>query len=85
MAADVSRDQFVLIRIEGMHCHKCEAAIQRAIKGNPGVHEVEVDFNSGQASVLFDREQVTIKQLVDSVTTAGYKANGFSIRSVDSH
>ena len=64
MPADVSRDQLAVIKIEGMHCHKCENAIQQALLANEGVHEVEVDFASGQASVLFDREAVTVKKLM---------------------
>jgi Cu+-exporting ATPase len=78
MSSDVSRDQLVVIRIEGMHCHKCELAIQRALTQYPGVHEVEVDFASGQASVLFDRGTVTVGQLMDAVNHAGYKATGFT-------
>ena len=41
-----------IIRIEGMHCHRCEQTIQAALLRQPGVHEVEVDFNSKQASIL---------------------------------
>jgi copper chaperone CopZ len=73
MSGDVSADQLAVIRIEGMHCHKCERTIQKALLANDGVHEVEVDFASGQASVLFDRGSVTVKQLMDSVTEAGYR------------
>jgi copper chaperone CopZ len=83
MSTDVSRDQFVLIRIEGMHCHKCEQSIKKALQGQPGVHEVEVDFNSGQASVLFDRGAVTIGKLMEAVTQAGYHASGFTQGQVD--
>ena len=43
-----------------------------------GVREAEVDFASGQASVLFDRTAVTIKQLMESVNQAGYRATGFT-------
>jgi Cu+-exporting ATPase len=78
MADDVGRDQFALIRIEGMHCHKCEQSIQRTLMDHPGVREVEVDFPTGQASVLFDRGSVTIKQLMDSINAAGYHATGFT-------
>lgn len=74
---DVSRDQLALIRVEGMHCHKCENTIRQALARFAGVHEVEVDFNSGQASVLFDRSAVTIRQLMDAVNAAGYRASGF--------
>ena len=83
MPADVSRDQLAVIKIEGMHCHKCESAIQKALSANTGVHEVEVDFASGQASVLFDKESVTVKQLMESVNGAGYRATGFTQREVD--
>ena len=83
MSTDVSRDQFVLIRIEGMHCHKCEQAIKKSLQNLPGVHEVEVDFNSGQASVLFDRGSVSVGRLMDAVTQAGYHASGFSQGQVD--
>jgi Cu+-exporting ATPase len=68
-----------------MHCHKCETAIQKALLSNPGVHEVEVDFASGQASVLFDRGTSTVKQLMQSVEEAGYRATGFTQREVDRH
>jgi Cu+-exporting ATPase len=83
MAADVSRDQLALIRIEGMHCHKCEHAIRKALTRHPGVHEVEVDFPSGQASVLYDRGAVTVRQLMESVNEAGYHATGFTQQDPD--
>jgi len=78
MSPDVTRDHLAVIRIEGMHCHKCELGIQKALLKHAGVHEVEVDFASGQASVLFDRDQVNVKTLMESVNTAGYRAVGFT-------
>ena len=83
MSSDVGRDQLALIRIEGMHCHKCEQRIQKELSRLPGVFEVEVDFNSGQASVLFDRSAVTIGQLMEAVNTAGYHAAGFTQGAAD--
>lgn len=78
MGEHVANDYLALIRIEGMHCHKCENAIRRAIAAADGVREVEVDFASGQASVLFDRDIVAVSQLVDAVRAAGYRVLGFS-------
>lgn len=75
---NVQQDQFVLIRIQGMHCHKCEKRIVDAMKQLDGVREVEVDFASGQASVLFDHERVRIQQLMQAVTDAGYTPEGFT-------
>ena len=77
---DVGGDHLLLIKIEGMHCHKCEQSIKKALLRYPGVHEVEVDFASGQASVLYSNGAVTPKQLMDSVNEVGYRATGFSQR-----
>lgn len=78
MSTDVSRDQLALIRVEGMHCHKCEAAIQKALQRLPGVHEVEVDFNSRQASVLYDPAAVDVGRLMERVRETGYQPVGFT-------
>ena len=84
-ADDVSRDQLVVIRVEGMHCHRCETSIQKALLLQPGVREVEVDFASGLASVLFDRGSVTVQELMDAVNEAGYRATGFTQHSEPPH
>jgi len=76
--ASAQGDQFVMIKIEGMHCHRCQQAIKKALQANPGVHEVEVDFLSGQASILYDPNQVNVRQMMDSVAEAGYQATGFT-------
>jgi copper chaperone CopZ len=83
MPDNVGADQLAIIRIEGMHCHKCEQAIQKALTRHGGVHEVEVDFNSGQASVLYDHNKVDVKALTDAVTEAGYHVSGFTQRHAD--
>src|SRR3954470_15491249 len=80
---DVTDDQLSIVRIEGMHCYKCEQTIQRALLRLPGVHEVEVDFNSKQASVLHQKGSVGMNQIMDAVTQAGYKASGFSQGNAD--
>lgn len=78
MSDSVHTDQLAVIRIRGMHCHKCEATLKRALTAHQGVHEVEVDFATGQASVLYTHGQVAIGDLLDSVSGAGYEVAGFS-------
>lgn len=86
MPHNVQPDQFVMIKIEGMHCHRCQQAIQKALQSYPGVHEAEVDFPSGQASVLYDPAAVTIRQLLEAVSQAGYHPTGFTqARDSQSH
>ncbi|MGH7215049.1 MAG: heavy-metal-associated domain-containing protein [Tepidisphaeraceae bacterium] len=83
MGQDVHGDQLAIIKIEGMHCHKCEQTLQKALLAQPGVHEVEVDFPTGQASVLFDFDSITVSQLMQAVNGAGYHATGFTQRQTD--
>jgi copper chaperone CopZ len=83
-SGDLTTDRFVLIRIEGMHCHKCEMSIKKNLQRHQGVHEVEVDFASGQASVLFNPASVSIQQLMEAVKESGYKPNGFTQSHADS-
>jgi P-type Cu+ transporter len=78
MPESVADDHLAVIKIEGMHCHKCEKSIQQALSSKPGVREVEVDFNSGQASVLFDKNRVSVHDLMQTVAQAGYRATGFT-------
>ncbi|MGD0137340.1 MAG: heavy metal-associated domain-containing protein [Tepidisphaeraceae bacterium] len=78
MAHKPAQDRLVLIRIDGMHCHQCEQSVSKAISAKPGVHEVEVDFNTHQASVLFDPAAVKIAELMAAVNDAGYKAVCFT-------
>ena len=81
--ADVANDQLAVIKIDGMHCHKCEQKIRTALSALDGVHEVEVDFASGQASVLFDRHHAAVKQLMDTINSVGYHATGFTQNRAD--
>jgi copper chaperone CopZ len=78
MADGAGNDQLAVLRVEGMHCHNCEAAIKRTLSSVGGVHEVEVDFNSSQASVLYDPKMVSVQQLVAETSRAGYRVTGFT-------
>ena len=78
MVDDVRQDQLVLIKIDGMHCHKCQKTIQKSLQLLEGVKEVEVDFPSGLASVLFDPNAATVRALMEAVSEAGYQPTGFS-------
>ena len=79
----VGRDQLCLIKIDGMHCHKCEELIQRTLSKVEGVNEAEVDFNCGLASVLFDPAITRAFQLINAVVAAGYQVIGFTQHCAD--
>ena len=78
MSLDMSGEEVVLIRVEGMHCHKCEVSLQRALGHLNGVREVEIDFNSKLASVVLDKQGASLDELVRAVTDAGYQVEGLT-------
>jgi copper chaperone CopZ len=75
-------DHLVVLQVVGMHCHKCQATLTRILGGIEGVHEVEVDFPSKQASVLHDRSKVELSELIEAVADAGYRVSGYVEREV---
>ena len=77
---DVAQDRLVVIRVTGMHSYQCEKTIEKALIRFPGVHEAEIDFASGLASVLYDGQTVTVGELMRAVSEAGYCAVKFSER-----
>ena len=79
----MTQDQLAIIRISGMHCHRCEEAIRKTLTREDGVHEVEVDFLSGQASILFDHAKIDIPKLIEIIHEAGYQTTGYARGGAD--
>lgn len=72
-------DQLLLVRIEGMHCYRCEEAIRRAVERSGAVYEVEVDFPSGQCSVLFDPTRGVVDRYLEAITESGYRVTSATV------
>ncbi len=62
-----------VLRIEGMHCAGCSAAITQELQSQPGVRNAIVDHLSGMATVETEAF-VTDQKLVDVVVGSGYQA-----------
>ena len=65
-------EQTIELRIEGMSCEHCVAAVRKALQAVPGVTGVEVDLPSGKAMVELDPGLVTVEKLVAAVDEEGY-------------
>ncbi len=62
------------MRIEGMTCEACSAAVASVIRTVPSVREVAVDYETGQAVVATDaRTPIPKDQILVALRTAGYK------------
>ena len=62
-----------VLRIDGMHCAGCSAAITQELQSQPGVRKAIVDHLSGMATVETEAF-VTDQKLVDVVVGSGYQA-----------
>jgi copper ion binding protein len=61
----------ITLRISGMSCAHCVKAVTKALEAVPGVKEVQVDLEGGQAKVTGD-DQVSEAALKAAVEDAGY-------------
>ena len=81
---DVGHDHLAVIRIEGMHCHKCEQSIQKALQGNAeGAHGGEGAVENG--GVDFTTHQVQRGEEIEAagpngvIVSQGGTANGYAL------
>ena len=67
-----SEHQATEIKVTGMSCEHCVAAVGKAARSVPGVTDAVVDLKTGIVKVegAFDRQQV-----VAAINAAGYEAS----------
>jgi Cu+-exporting ATPase len=63
-----------MLRIDGMTCHKCSAAVESALSGVPGVRGASVSHITHVAQVQFHPSVANKGALVDAVRGAGFDA-----------
>lgn len=59
------------LKIEGMSCSHCSAAVERALKEVPGVNAAEVNLEAGTARV---HGSASLADLMAAVAEEGYTA-----------
>jgi len=62
----------VTMRITGMTCAACVAAVEKALERVPGVKEVVVNLATEKAFVKYDPKQASIVDLREAVRSQGY-------------
>lgn len=61
------------LKIEGMSCGHCVAAVREALEGVSGVQSAQVDLEAGQATVDHD-DAASTAAMVSAVEEEGYDA-----------
>jgi len=58
--------------ISGMHCASCANVIERTLKETPGIENIEVNYGTEQAKLLFDPTKINLENLNQKITPLGY-------------
>lgn len=59
-----------VIKVDGMMCNHCKAAVERACKAVPGTVDAVVDLQAKQVTVTGSADRETLKK---AITDAGYQ------------
>lgn len=70
----MNNSQIAIFDLTGMHCTSCAGLIERSVKKVPGVTEVNVNFASEKARIVYDSTVTKVEDLIKGVENAGYKA-----------
>ena len=60
------------LKIEGMTCDHCKAAVTNALTELDGVSEVDVNVKEGTAKVSYDSRSVSVSEMNEAVEEQGY-------------
>jgi copper chaperone len=63
----------VVLKVEGMSCGHCRAAVEAALKTLDGVNEVEVQLETGKVIVDYDEGAAAEHELAEAIRNAGYE------------
>ena len=61
-----------VIGIGGMSCQGCDKNITGVLQALPGVEQVNVSLEAGQANVVFDPGQADLSQFKAAIEDAGF-------------
>jgi copper chaperone len=63
----------VMIKVKGMTCEHCQAAVEGALGGIEGVAASKVDLAGGTANVDYDEALASVKDFEAAVEEAGFE------------
>lgn len=72
-SANINLQSKYEINIRGMTCTGCEEHVKSEIGKLPGISELEVSFEKGNALVTFDESKTDIEEVKSAVDKTGYK------------
>jgi len=59
--------------VSGMTCSGCVRTVEKILKNQPGVSEVSVQLEPGEAEISFDESTTSAEKLAASIGKMGYE------------
>ena len=63
----------VLFQLPQIHCASCVWLLEKLFRLHPGITQSRVNFNRRELSIVFQEEQISLRQLVELLDNIGYR------------
>ena len=63
------------LKVGGMTCQGCVRSVKNVLEAVPGVSQVDVSLERGEAQVRYDPGLASAQRLAQAVQAAGYEAH----------
>jgi len=65
-----------VLKVAGMSCGHCKAAVEKAVGALPGISKVEAYVKEGKVEVSYDPSKVGLDDIKKAIEDAGYDVEG---------
>lgn len=65
----------VVLEVKGMSCGHCEKSVKDGLSNLKGVNTVEVQLDEGKVNVNYDKNEITLDEICDTIEDLGYDVN----------
>ena len=62
-----------LFKVVGMYCTSCKPIVEKQLKNEKGVKNIEIDYITDSVIVGYDPVLITKEQIKDKLDKSGYK------------
>jgi len=62
----------LVLKVEGMTCNHCKAAVENAVRQLSGVLAAEVDLSRKTVTVQYEPDRVSVEQMKQAIEEEGY-------------
>jgi len=61
-----------ILKVSGMACNHCKAAVEKAVGVLPGISKVEANVQEGKVEIAYDPSKLSLEDIRQAIEDAGY-------------